>query len=274
MIGSNMSVTFLDQLVDFTKSIGKVPKVITDAQENHRKVAEGASNLFEKPAKLNAALLDAIRGGRDVAADPEVQRIVVSQIIGRDGVAQDLITTAVLEYAQQLGAHADLLIEMWRKPFDDAVTDLTVAAKVIGDRSLDDARDILSRGGDAADHWVKANNANILIKDIVGKWNMLAVQTGFVPTSSVYHPLKYTTPSLLQWEALGLKDRKIDAWTAHREGLTLSLASPGDYMARQTRLEQERGQRERNYIEQMKTPGFAEFNDRVKQAEKAAAVTA
>lgn len=250
----NASAAQISSILRTTEKVGaKVPGDITKAYARYEKVNAALSTIYVGGNALADATLAAIDNNRDPAADPEVQRILASQSTGQEGVTGAVRQTVLGELVQAAGANADKLIAAWQKPFDTAALTVRETAQQLGPIALSDAQAILTKGGDAAEQWTKASQANHVIDDIVAAWTLLAAQTQFVPDSRNLHLLKFTDPTLEQWEEHGLNARRLSAWDAHALGLPLTLADGPEYMARARRHDQAR--QKRALLEQQRSTG-------------------
>lgn len=240
----NTSVTQIASIIATTESLGqKVPADVSKAHERYQRIMAGAATIYRDGHELNAATLTALDEGRDPAADPEVQRIATSQLIGNEHQVQALRTVVTDDLLQAVARNANAIVKAWQKPFDVAVQTIARTAKQLGPIRLDDSAVILAQGGAAAQHWTEAKQADTLIHNIAASWTILAMQTQFAPNDRRLQMLRITDPTYEQWESLELIDQRMSAWDAHHAGLALSLADGPEFNARWQRIESEREQR-------------------------------
>ena len=152
----------------------KPPTDVATAFLRAEKLTQESMNLGARPGDLDAAVTAAILGGREPAADPEVQRVTTATLLAGNVGLPDAVAGAALDVIRSAClAHLDEIVDAWRKPFDEAAATLTEAHKRIGDLSLDDTGTIVARGGDIADVWAKAKSAEQVIDQVVSGWSHL-----------------------------------------------------------------------------------------------------
>jgi len=246
----NITATQINTIVATTQNVGgKVPKALTTAIAKYDTVNAKLDRMYIGGTALEDAALAAIDAGQDPAADPEVQRILTSRQIGQEGLTGQLRTRMLQRMLAVLRESVENLIDTWQAPFHEAAAVIVETREALGGIDLNDSQAILARGGDAADQWGRATNANRTIREIVGAWNTLAAEAQFVPGSTHYLMLRFTNPTLEQWEEHSLRERKLTAWEAHALGLPLDLATPTEYMDRIAALDTQRQARERAAIQ-------------------------
>jgi hypothetical protein len=231
----------------------KMPAAFETAEKNLAQLGNAATKLQATPGKLAAAVAAAILKGADPAADPEVARLVIAERLGEQGTINAVSGHAEAQLVQALSDNVAPMIEQWRAVFDKQATALTKAAKVLGDVDLElDANQILNRGGDVAQHWTAARDANHAIKNIQGVWSLLATVTRFAAVSPEWRIMIVTAPTLTQWEDQNLRGAKMSPFEMLKAGLTLDLAEASGYRERMTALQTQRELREYNWKESQK----------------------
>jgi len=221
----SVSLTRIQGIVTTTETIGaKVPADLTKAIARAAKIREAVYSIRSGRQDLAAATLTAIDAGRDPAADPEVQAILTRRAL-TDGVEVLVANMVDADVVTALQGNVDALIESWQAPFDKAAQEIATAAASLGNIDLDNAADVLHKGGNAAEQWGIATRANRTIREITDAWTTLAHQTGFAPLNRHHIVMRMAEPTLEQWEDQQLQERNISAWEANGLGLKLSLAN-------------------------------------------------
>jgi hypothetical protein len=138
--------------------------------------------------------------------------------------------------------HADGIVTAWVKPFDQAAKALAAAQGVLGHVALDDTVSILAKGGNAAEVWAQAQGAAQTIASIEHAWQELARLTRLASIEPRYPVLRIASVDAQTWDAHNLHSRKISAWEALQEGLSLSLPTMGEYRQRIANLQREQAE--------------------------------
>jgi hypothetical protein len=240
----SISVTQIQSIITTTEAIGgKAPRDITNALARSTKIREAFAALRDDRQDLTRVALAAVDAGRDPASDPEVQRIITATAL-RDGVPELAANYADADVLHATRDNVDNLIDSWQAPFNEAAEAIATAAKSLGNTDLTNAQGVLHQGGSAAQQWTNATQAVRTITAIVDAWSLLAHQTRFADTSRHYMVMKFTDPTLRQWEEHNLRERKLNAWEAHHLGLALDLATRESYRRRINGLSAQREARE------------------------------
>lgn len=247
----NTSVTQIASIIATTQNLGqKVPAELVKAHDRSKNIVDRSSRIYASDKDLNAAMLTALDNDRDPAADPDVQRIVLSQAIGNEHRLQGIRSAVTDDLLQALATNANALVKLWQKPFDEAAHTIARTARILGPIKLEDAAAILEKGGNAAQLWTEAKQADGVIDSIMSAWTSLAIETQFAPNDRRLKMLRLTDPTLDQWESLDLIEQRLGAWDAHALGLTLSLADGPEFSARWSRIDSERRSREQSNRDQ------------------------
>lgn len=225
--------TLAGQIVTAIDSTGaKAPQAIAGGYAEVTRVCEEARNLAPRGDSLVLAVEAALSEGREPAADREVQRILIASQIGNEGLVAMVEAIAYDRFRQTCLEHAEATVHAWRKPFDQAATDLASCFDRIGPVPLDDAGSILQAGGDIADVWAVAQRASRTIETIGAGWTALVTLTRTAQTNPDYRPLQLAEITYPEWLAGDLRRKKLKPWEFLLAGLRLSLPTAAEYRGR------------------------------------------
>lgn len=214
------------------------PKAVTAANANAVRVATAARALAPRPDDLGAAVTAALIAGKDPGLDPTVISLIVRAQVGNEGIGQMVDGQVYGRLQEACHEHADELVDIWREPFTAAATALTSARGVLGGLDLTDTASIVRIGPAATEQWAAATTAVKTIDTIDGGWQALGEFTRLSPRNPIYPALRFVDATLDQWADHHLERRKIDGWEAARLGLTLSLPTFAEYHQRIRTIEQ------------------------------------
>ncbi|WP_146244043.1 hypothetical protein [Curtobacterium sp. MCBD17_013] len=232
------SASMINTIITTTENLGvAVPTPVADAYARYTKTDTALRTVYVGDGALATAVLAALDAGQDPNVDHEVQRIVTSAAAGNEAVATQVRSKVLQDLVAALTDSADDLVAAWQEPFNAAAADIATTAAQLGPISLAATDAVVRQGGEAADQWAKASQANATIDTIVGAWTTLAMQTRFVPLNNRNGMLRFTDPTFDQWDSIPLSEAKYNAWDAYGLGLKLSLASSADYIARGQAME-------------------------------------
>ncbi|MDI1288844.1 MAG: hypothetical protein PSX37_02685, partial [bacterium] len=164
------------------------------------------------------------------AADPEVQRIIVGQQLGNEGIARGVDAIAYDRFREACHANADKLVLSWRVPFDAAAADLVTAHQAIGDLALDDSTAIMLKGGDIAAIWTSARAAVAAIDVLVMGWSALGDYTRLAARDPRWTLLRLA--AIDPPEFGGFAKRRIGPWDLVLAGEALTLPTFAEYHSR------------------------------------------
>jgi hypothetical protein len=203
-------------------------------------------------AQVADAAYTAASAGKDPSADKEVQRLLMSKLLGdtiggmyhRNQVA---LSRAELEHYQD---HAPALLEELRTRFEEAVQTMEEAIPVIGHMELEDALrqagNMSPARGTAA---AAAYSANARTRPLIDALPTIAAATGEpLESGPKYALLTYTTPSLHQFNenrldgqsTMNTHGRAHNVWDILNDGVTVELATTTEEVQdRISRIERE-----------------------------------
>lgn len=209
-----------------------IPTKVTEAADAIGKLTAGIEALRTSPDELASVVVDAILADRDPATDPQVVRALVANHLVTDDLnkMESIVTSRFFDAYR---AAAKPLIEQWRTVFNESAKTIELELKVLGRVNLaNDADVILNRGGDIAEHFIAARDANPrceLVRDTMHHYGQTSRQ--FEIDRQRKWNLVVVPATLQQWEALELGERHT-TWQLAAMGLTLEFASPAEYRAR------------------------------------------
>lgn len=222
-------------IVTATKAIGaELPADATEAYEATTEALKGLQTIYPK-AGLGPVVAASLLAGRDPATDPEVTRTFVAMQLGEHGVLT--VTENILIEKMRQQFYEDDIVATWVKPFDDAAAVLAHAYDRLGAIDLADTTSVVQLGGDAAETWAKAQAAVARISTITNAWSALVEFTRSANINPRYPALQIAAVNASTWQSLELDRKRISAWQATVEGLTLSLPTPAEYRQRIADLE-------------------------------------
>lgn len=234
-------ITQAGSIISSSQSVGaKLPAPVPEAYERAARIAKAAQTIYPPRDALMVAVVDALDANRDPASDPEVQRVHLAQQIGSsEGIGRgvgDIVAGQMLETFRK---HADGIVKAWVQPFDQATKALAAAQDVLGPVPLEDTASIVAQGGNAAEVWGQAQGAAQVLASIQHAWGELARLTRLASVDQHYPALSIASVDAETWEARNLHSRKVSAWEALSEGLTLSLPTMVEYRRRIANLQRE-----------------------------------
>lgn len=211
----------------------KAPKAVIDAKAQRDQLTAAAATIQPAPDTFAQAVADALLAHRDPCTDKAVIGAMVGQQIRQIAATDTLEAVAFDGLARALIDSADEIIEVWRKPFNVAAADLMAAFEKIGDKPLEDSASILRLGGDIADVWTKAREANQLIDKIALGWAVLGELSRRASLVSQYRVLRIADvpPRRALRE---FRNVKLTPWEAVTKGLPLSLATLDEFRERES----------------------------------------
>ncbi len=233
MSAFNMSRIQFQQVIRMSAKHGvKLPKPVTEAHAKAERVSAAARTMGD-PRQLGPAVLAALREERDPATDPEVQRLVTLTRVIENGIETYVDDALAAELRETFTRQADGIVKAWQTVVEQAAGDLEAARETLGDVALTDTAGVLERGGNAAQAWASATQANRVIDDARGVWNALGGFTG-VPLDRNHNMLCLIADlDVAGYDALGLGDQQErDGWTLVRAGHRPRLATFGEYHER------------------------------------------
>ncbi len=224
-------------LATFAATGTKAPKPLLDAWERLERITRAVQDLAPPLGALPVAVFAAVDRGDDPAVDGEVRRILAQQAIAHDGIRNDVPAIAYDLLRETARTHTDKIVATWRTPFDRAAAVLAEVLAQLGDVDLDDATAIITKGGDAAESWGKAQTAIATVEAIRAGWLALATFTSGRAADKRHAVLAIADVGHADWERLALVDQKPDPWEATRQRLPLSLPTPAEFAQRVARLQ-------------------------------------
>jgi hypothetical protein len=224
---------WIRQIIAHTDRIGaRLPKAVQEAVERRERHRATLAKLTA-PADLSGVVLAALDAGTDPATDTDVQRVIAAQrLVELRSVLQIGLEDELVE---ALTDHGDAIVAAWRKPFNNAAATLADAAKHIGAHDLDDTGAVLSHGGDAADMWVRAREAQRVIDAALTGWAALMTLCRTVSATDPHKALRMAALDVEQWQSID--QRHATAWDLCRLGATLSLPTAAEYRKRVEEVE-------------------------------------
>lgn len=210
-------------------------------------------------AEIGDAAYKAATGGKDPSTDKEVQRLMMSKLLGdqigglhhRNEVAK---SRAELEYYQ---AQAPALLEEVNTKLNDAVTTMTEAIPVIGHLDLADAlRNLGALPDRKAAAVATAHAANSRTDGLIAAHRTIGEAAGNpLPGSVQWSRLAYTAPTLAQFNNSKLDARarhnnhgkEHNVWDLLNDGITVEFANTAEeFKARVERIERAVNEQGRN----------------------------
>lgn len=198
------------------------------------------------------AVAVAIAEGRDPFTDPAVVAAVTA-----DRVREWKSRAADAGWAEAVAvvaAHSDEIVTSWRPVFDAAAKDLAEAVPSIGKwaHDSDEALDVLNRGGDAAQQWVKVKEALKVIDGVLLAWNTLAAVTRRLSNAPSQERNALIVANLTPGDYRNLFDevsararreqrkRRVTVWDVARAGHKLHLHTITEYLEQSRRRDENR----------------------------------
>jgi hypothetical protein len=227
-------ITQAGLIISRSKSVGaKLPAPVLEAHERANRITKAAATIYPPRDALMVAVIAALDAGRDPGADADVQRAHIAQQIGSsEGIGRGVGDILAGQMVEVFRDHADGIVRALVKPFDQAVKALTAAQDVLGPVALEDTAGILARGGNAAEVWAQAQGAAQVLASIEHAWQELAGLTRLASVEQHYPALRIASVDAETWRARNLHSRKLSAWEALSEGLSLSLPTMREYRQR------------------------------------------
>lgn len=210
------------------------------------------------PKEIGDAVYKAATGGKDPSTDKEVQRLLMSKLLGdqigglhhRNELAK---SRAELEHYQ---AQAPALLEELKAKLNDAVTTMKEAIPVIGHLELSDGLRSLGNMSDRkAAAVATAHAANSRTPGIIEAHRTISEAAGKpLPPNVKWGRLSYTAPTLAQFNNSRLDSRgtvnnhgrQHNVWDMLNDGITVELADGEEFKARVERIEQAVSEQGRN----------------------------
>jgi len=218
--------TSIPAITATSKALGtELPKAIAAAHERLVRITAGYTTRANGQGDaLTLAVLDAIDAGRDVNADPAVQRVITAQTLDSNhALSAELDAILSEQVAEAVRLHADAVVKSWRMAFATASTDLAAAHAALEGTSLADTDSVVRRGPAAAEAWGRATGAMATLATIDAGWVSLCFTvTGAFPSKN-FAMLRIAAVDAGQWLDLGLEGRSADPWAALGDGLSLAL---------------------------------------------------
>lgn len=237
------ATTLTDQVVASFAAAGAVaPKQLLEANQQARQVVEASQHLGPQRDDITVAVTRALQAGTDPAADPEVQRLVTGQTISTNAAngVETIVGGQLIELFRQ---RAGDCFTAWRKPFETAARKLAEAHAQLDNLDLEDTAAVVSRGGDAAEAWGRAQQASQTISAADEGWIALAQLTRLADVNADYKSLRIADIDPGTWLDAGDLGR-LTAWQLQCKGLPLSLATFAEYRQRVGRIDTKRQERE------------------------------
>lgn len=210
------------------------------------------------PKEIGDAVYKAATAGKDPSTDKEVQRLLMSKLLGdqigglhyRNELAK---SRAELEHYQ---AQAPALLEELKAKLNDAVTTMKEAIPVIGHLELSDGLRSLGNMSDRkAAAVATAHAANSRTPGIIEAHRTISEAAGKpLPPNVKWGRLSYAAPTLAQFNNSRLDSRgsvnnhgrQHNVWDMLNDGITVELADGEEFKARVERIEQAVSEQGRN----------------------------
>lgn len=190
----------------------------------HARLAE-----FNPAANLAEPLIDALAAGRDPLEDAAVLRAAAAvTITGARGATQVALDRRAMEFGSR---HTDAIVNAMRTPFDAAAATMSATLDQLGVTDLDNISAVLNRGGNAAELWAIARQAEDTITKITLNRSLLYGRISR-PEDRRYKVLAWADIPPAQFiddfaTIHTMKPSQVD-----RAGFTLSLADASQYAER------------------------------------------
>lgn len=210
-----------------------IPKAVLEEHAALADLAARATGL-DLRTDVPGVVLASLEAGRDPFTDPAVIAESIRAQLSDNPNNRNSMTTALADRsAVFLDTHAATVWAAFAEPFDTAATALAAALERLGPVDLDDTRAVLARGGNAADVWAGAQQAERTIRDVRAVWKLLGAAGSTFPAEQDRHRLLVIADiSAERWTADKLNGSSMGAWDALRAGYRLDLATPETFRAR------------------------------------------
>jgi hypothetical protein len=200
-----------------------IPKPIRTEHDTLAALAEKVRHGLDIGDDLPAAVLDALAAGRDPVTDARVRDAVVArEVAGCGHSVETALNARVVDF---LHRNADAILAAFVTPFDAAAATIAAVADKLGPVDLDDTRAILNRGGDAAQLWADAQNAERVIKTIRDTFALFGAIHPSHAVDARYKILTYADVPAGRFLDDQLSRVDLPAFEVVQRGIPLSLAS-------------------------------------------------
>lgn len=182
--------------------------------------------------QLDAAVFDAIEAGRDYHSDKTVLRLALDRQLVASNIGDRARSRSVELVAAALADHADSILGGWSTALEPHSAALVAAAEAGLD--LGDDAAAIAKGGAVMQMLHDAQNAAVVWTEALRGFNALAATSG-LRIAGYPVPLALTPARRADLPAIEM-DRNArtepDAWDLARAGVTLRLATIGEFSAR------------------------------------------
>jgi len=215
-----------------------LPKPVADALKTAQRTLTTVANFQHEGSDdaLADLFTSLLAGGDDLEPETLTRTILAAVISGRPAVREKIGRAGTESVQAAVRDNGPAIVKALRPRFEKAAAELDAAAKVLGDRDLNDLPAITALGGDAAEHWKRATAAEKVISEILTTLWRLSVAGGYPREGD-------QRTRVLAVADLDLKGYKqvngtTRPWDLRRHG-RLALADAEEFNRRNARIESE-----------------------------------
>lgn len=222
--------------VGIAKAIGRdygtpVPKALTDGLAELDRLEVGSAPAA--PAgSLGELLVEHAIAGTDPLDDERIKRHALAAVINQAAPYEQVQQTIAIRRRALVKTHAPALIKSWSKLIEEADQRLNRAREEIPGLDLDAPHTIASLKPGQMTLWGEAREARLMVQRVVEAWALLVSAVRLAPVDDRSRVYIYTDPTPAQVAALR---RPIDTDAVIAAGLSLTLATPAEFMDRVAR---------------------------------------
>lgn len=201
-----------------------VAKVIADGEATKK----GLADLIAAGDRLPALALRRVKGEKVPAAELQ-DALLGAALATRGSQVEQLQAASGRDLLGAVVQHAGAIIDALRPAFDEAADVIRAARESLGDVDLDDLAAVTAIGGDAAEQWKRAKQAEQRLEQ-VRRITVTLRQAGAYPGTNDPREA-FLAVARLDMPAYKHIHRGTTMWTVAAIG-ELSLARPDEYRAR------------------------------------------